>query len=80
MEFRPSIDEVRAIADKTDATGYRYVPCQLQILSDFTTPINVLQILKNNSEHAYMLESVEDSKKWEDTLSSGMNPLPRLPA
>ncbi len=64
MEFRPSIDEVRAIADKADATGYRYVPVSCEILSDFTTPINVLQILKNNSEHAYMLESVEDSKKW----------------
>ena len=61
MEIRPSIEEVRELA----AGGvYTVVPMSCEILSDFTTPIEVIRILKNVSSHTYMLESAQSSEKW----------------
>ena len=40
------------------------VPVAREILSDFTTPIEVLRTLKAADEHVYLLESVENQERW----------------
>ena len=56
MKILPSLAEVREIA----STGkYTILPVSCEILSDFTTPIETMKILKNISEHCYMLESAQ---------------------
>ncbi|MCR4689307.1 MAG: anthranilate synthase component I [Saccharofermentans sp.] len=64
MNVRPSLDEVMSIAANADKTGIKLIPVSTEILSDIKTPIEVLKILKNNSKHTFMLESIEDSDKW----------------
>ena len=71
MNIVPSIDEVRKYAE----TGkYDVVPVSCEILSDFTTPIETIRILKNNSTHAYMLESAQSDEKWGRYTFLGYNP------
>ncbi|SCW35042.1 anthranilate synthase component 1 [Ruminococcaceae bacterium YRB3002] len=71
MITRPEVSEIRKIA----AEGiYKVCPVSCEILSDVKTPIEVLRILKANSTHAYMLESVEDSKKWGRYTFLGFDP------
>lgn len=61
MRIRPSLTEVR----ETASTGaYDVLPVSLEILSDFTTPIEVMRILKNVSRHCYMLESAQADETW----------------
>ena len=64
MNIRPSLDEVMSIAAQSHETGIKLIPVSTEILSDIRTPIEVLKILKNNSKHTFMLESIEDSDKW----------------
>ncbi len=71
MKVVPSIDEVRKLA----ATGkYDIVPVSCEILSDFTTPIETIRILKNASTHAYMLESAQADEKWGRYTFLGFDP------
>ena len=71
MKFFPEFEEVKKIA----ADGkYRVLPVSCEMLSDFTTPIETMKILKNVSTHCYMLESAmaneagthlwDMSRKW----------------
>lgn len=53
---------------------YRIVPVCREIMSDIRTPIEVLRILKNYSRHCYILESVENQKKWGRYTFLGYNP------
>ncbi|MGN0151581.1 MAG: anthranilate synthase component I [Wujia sp.] len=46
------------------AKTYKVIPVCKEIYSDFTTPIQVLRILKRASGHCYMLESVENQENW----------------
>ena len=56
MQVRPSLQEVREIA----ASGkYNVIPLSCELLSDFTTPIETMRILKNVSMHCYLLESAQ---------------------
>ena len=55
----PSLEEAKKYAQ-----DYKYVPVKKEILSDIKTPIQVLKILKNVSNHVYMLESVENQENW----------------
>ena len=71
MVIRPEIDKIREIAK---GGSYKICPVSCEILSDIKTPIEVLKILKANSTHAYMLESVEDSKKWGRYTFLGFDP------
>ncbi|MCR5059406.1 MAG: anthranilate synthase component I [Saccharofermentans sp.] len=71
MVIRPEIDKIREIAKDG---SYKICPVSCEILSDIKTPIEVLKILKANSTHAYMLESVEDSKKWGRYTFLGFDP------
>ena len=71
MKVVPSIEEVRKLA----ATGkYDVVPVSCEILSDFTTPIETIRILKNASTHAYMLESAQSDEKWGRYTFLGFDP------
>ena len=71
MQIRPTLDEVRKIA----ATGkYDVLPVSVEILSDFTTPIEALKILKNVSDHCYMLESAQANETWGRYTFLGFNP------
>lgn len=61
MEILPTLNKVKEIA----VTGeYDVLPVSCEILSDFTTPIEVIKILKNVSTHCYMLESAQANEKW----------------
>ena len=71
MKAVPSIEEVKSIA----ASGkYDVVPVSCEILSDFTTPIEVIRILKNASTHAYMLESAQADERWGRYTFLGFDP------
>ncbi len=71
MKVVPSIEEVRAFA----AEGkYDVVPVSCEILSDFTTPIETIRILKNASTHAYLLESAWANERWGRYTFLGFDP------
>ena len=71
MEFFPKLGEVRRIATTGD---YRVLPVSCEILSDFTTPIEALRILKNVSNHCYMLESAWADERWGRYTFLGFDP------
>ena len=71
MKFLPELREVEKIA----ATGrYDVLPVSCEILSDFTTPIETMKILKNVSAHCYMLESAMANDKWGRYTFLGFDP------
>ncbi|MBR0057321.1 MAG: chorismate-binding protein [Kiritimatiellae bacterium] len=71
MKIEPSLDRVGEFA----ATGrYDVVPLGAEILSDFTTPVEALRILKNVSTHVYMLESAQANEAWGRYTFLGFNP------
>ena len=70
--FSPSYKEVKEIAKNKE---YKRIPLSYELFSDIATPIELLRILKGVSKHCYMLESVEDSKKWGRYTFLGFNPL-----
>ncbi len=71
MKIRPTLDEVREIAGNGK---YKVLPVSTEILSDFTTPIETMKILKNISTHCYMLESAQASEKWGRYTFLGFEP------
>lgn len=71
MKFKPSLEEVRAIAAQGD---YKVLPVSCEILSDVCTPIEALKILKNVSTHCYLLESVAEKEKWGRYTFLGFDP------
>ncbi len=66
-----SLEEVRKIAESGD---YKLIPVVREILSDITTPVQVMKKLKNVSDHCFLLESVEDSRQWGRYSFLGYNP------
>ena len=60
MIIRPSLEEIK----KLSRDEYTVSPVSCEILSDFITPIEALRILKNASQHVYMLESAQSNEKW----------------
>ena len=71
MKILPDISEVRKIA----ATGkYNVLPVSMEMLSDFTTPIETMKILKNVSTHCYMLESAQANETWGRYTFLGFDP------
>lgn len=61
MRITPSLEEVKVIASTHQ---YDVVPLSCEMLSDFTTPIETIKILKNVSTHCYMLESAQANDRW----------------
>ena len=71
MKIAPSLDEARKFA----ASGkYDTVPLCIEILSDFTTPVEALRILKNYSSHVFMLESAQANEAWGRYTFLGFDP------
>ena len=70
--FSPNLKEAEEISKNEE---YKRIPISYELFSDIATPIEVLRILKGISNHTYMLESVEDSKKWGRYTFLGFNPL-----
>lgn len=54
---------------------YKVIPIAKEIYSDMCTPIGVLRILQNVSNHCYILESIEDKQKWGRYTFLGYNPV-----
>lgn len=71
MKFLPELEEIKKIA----ANGkYDVLPVSCEILSDFTTPIETMKILKNISTHCYLLESAMANDKWGRYTFLGYDP------
>ena len=71
MKFLPSLDEVKKFADEKK---YNVLPVSCEMLSDFTTPIEVVRVLKNVSSHCFMLESAQADEKWGRYTFIGFEP------
>ncbi len=71
MNCMPSFEEVKKYAK----TGkYNILPVSCEVLSDICTPIEALRILKNISNHCYILESVAEYEKWGRYTFLGFDP------
>ena len=71
MKYYPTYETVCKFAENLE---YRIVPVCTEVYSDLYTPIELLLILKAVSNHCYMLESVEDSKRWGRYSFLGFDP------
>ena len=71
MNFRPDIETVRHIAAEGTC---KVLPVSCEFLSDITTPIEALKILKNVSDHCYLLESVAARETWGRYTFLGFDP------
>ena len=61
MKFYPELGEVESFA----ASGkYDVMPVSCEIMSDFITPIEAIRVLKNVSNHVFMLESAQADDMW----------------
>ncbi|MDK2808113.1 MAG: anthranilate synthase component [Clostridiales bacterium] len=60
MNIFPSKEEALRYSPKE----YDIVPLCLSLYADELTPVGVMKILKKVSRHCYLLESVEEQKKW----------------
>ncbi|MGM9522475.1 MAG: anthranilate synthase component I [Oscillospiraceae bacterium] len=69
--FYPTLEEIKRAAE---SGAYTTAPVSMEILSDIKTPIEVMRILKNISEHCYMLESISDNEKWGRYTFLGFDP------
>ena len=71
MKFLPSLEKVKKIAHEQI---YNVLPVSCEMLSDFTTPIEVMRVLKNVSSHCFMLESAQADEKWGRYTFIGFEP------
>lgn len=71
MKIQPTLTEIRKIASELK---YNVLPVSCEILSDFTTPIETMRILKNISTHCYMLESAQANETWGRYTFLGFDP------
>lgn len=71
MFYSPSLTKVKEIAD---SGKFNILPVSCEILSDICTPIEALKILKNVSNHCYILESVAGNEKWGRYTFLGFDP------
>lgn len=71
MKIMPTLAEVKEIAS---TAKYTVLPVSCEILSDFITPIETMKILKNVSEHCYMLESAQADETWGRYTFLGFDP------
>lgn len=59
---------------KQYAKDYKIVPLSRRLYSDVCTPVEALRIVKNVSKHCYILESMEDAKRWGRYTFIGYDP------
>jgi len=66
--------ELSVIKEYAGTGEYKIAPVSMEILSDVRTPIEVLKILKNQSDHCYLLESAVADENWGRYTFLGYNP------
>ena len=71
MKIMPDLTEVKKIASEAN---YNVLPVSLEMLSDFTPPIETMRILNNVSTHCYMLESAQANETWGRYTFLGFDP------
>ena len=71
MEIRPTLEEAKAYAATRQ---YDVLPVSCELLSDFTTPIETMRVLKHVSTHCYMLESAAANERWGRYTFLGFDP------
>ena len=71
MKVLPTLSEAKEIAAKGN---YDVLPLSCELLSDFTTPIEAMKILKTVSTHCYMLESAQANDRWGRYTFLGFDP------
>lgn len=59
---------------------YKRFPLIKEIYADFITPIEAMRVLKANSTHCFLLESVEQKKHWGRYTFLGFNPTLQITA
>jgi len=69
--IKPSFNEIEEFAK---SGLYNTVPVASELLSDIKTPIEVMRILMNVSDHCYMLESAGDNENWGRYTFLGYDP------
>lgn len=67
----PSFREIKALAE---SHPYTIMPLRTELLSDFTTPVEVLRKLKQVSAQCFLLESMEEPTKWGRYTFLGYDP------
>lgn len=67
--LQPTLEQAKELAQE-----YAVIPVRRQIYADIRTPIEVLRILKKQSHHVYLLESVENQEKWGRYTYLGFHP------
>lgn len=70
-----TLEQVEKLAEED---SYGRIPLAREIYSDIRTPIEVLRILKQVSSHCYLLESMEESKRWGRYTFLGFDPVLEL--
>ncbi len=75
MNVYPSKEEAFKLS-KTKQYGV--IPICLELYADKMTPVTVMKIIKKVSVHCYMLESVEEQKKWGRYTFLGYDPILEL--
>ncbi len=71
MQIQPSLDKLQEIAQ---TKKYKVAPVSTELLADFITPIEAMRILKNVSNHCYMLESAQAHETWGRYTFLGFDP------
>lgn len=71
MKVFPTLETAKAYAASGD---YDILPLSTEILADFITPLAALRILKNVSDHCFLLESAQASDKWGRFTFLGFEP------
>ncbi|MFI3213440.1 MAG: anthranilate synthase component I [Eubacteriales bacterium] len=67
----PSLEEAKIIVAESNC---KRIPIKVELFADSITPIMALKRLKKISNHVFMFESVEDSKKWGRYTFLGYDP------
>ncbi|MBR4760709.1 MAG: anthranilate synthase component I [Lachnospiraceae bacterium] len=71
MNVQPTKETVKELAA---GGNYNVVPISCELLSDFTTPIEVMRILKKASTHCFLLESAQANETWGRYTFLGYDP------
>lgn len=72
----PSLDSLRDMlrSHNMSVESYQRVPIKRELYADFITPICALRALKARSQEVFLLESIEDSKRWGRYSFLGLHP------
>ncbi|MBR0093349.1 MAG: anthranilate synthase component I [Lachnospiraceae bacterium] len=68
------LPEAEAVKEYAGTGAYDVLPVYGEILSDFTTPIEAVRILKKVSRHTFLLESAEADETWGRYTFLGFDP------